>query len=105
MTGRKSSVPAQTAGAGGGPPRGPSAGGDDGGLMPLGAVPEGAEVLLVRVDCGRGGRHRLAEMGLTPGVRLRVLSRGPRGPLIVLVKGTRLMIGRGIVPRVFVRPA
>jgi Fe2+ transport system protein FeoA len=47
--------------------------------------------------------HRLAELGLTPGMRLEVINRSP-GPFIVQVRGTRLVLGRGMVERIVVRP-
>lgn len=52
---------------------------------------------------GRGLTHRLAEMGLLPGEEMEILNRGP-GPFIVTVKGTRLLLGRGMVGRILVRP-
>ncbi len=70
--------------------------------VPLITVAEGAEVTLLDVRGGSLMTHRLAEMGLTPGVRLRVVSRGDRGPCIVNVKDSRLMLGRGMIERIFV---
>jgi Fe2+ transport system protein FeoA len=46
----------------------------------------------------------MAEMGLLPGVRFRVISHARYGPIIVSVKDTRLMLGRGMAQRVLVRP-
>lgn len=71
--------------------------------MPLTLAAAGQECALVRVQGGHRFQHRLAEMGLTPGVRFRVVSRGA-GPFIVSVKDARLILGRGMVPRIFVRP-
>ena len=58
---------------------------------------------MVGVEAGRGLQQRLAEMGLLPGCRLRVLSGG-RGPFVVAVKGSRLVLGHGMVGRILVRP-
>jgi len=71
--------------------------------MPLTLAAAGQQVILVRVQGGHRFQHRLAEMGLTPGVRFRVVSRGG-GPFIVSLKDARLILGRGMVPRIFVRP-
>ena len=75
------------------------------GLRPLKDVKCGQEVALVRVEGGRAFQHRLAEMGLVPGVRFRVTARGKTGPFIVSVKHTRLVLGEATVDRVLVRPA
>lgn len=42
-------------------------------------------------------------MGLTPGTRVTAARSAPlHGPLEVLVRGTRLALGRGVAERVFV---
>lgn len=81
----------------------PAAGGAQA-TMPLELAAAGQEVELVNVAGGRSLQHRLAEMGLTPGVRFRVISRGRPGPIIILLKGSRLMLGRGMIHRVTVAP-
>ena len=76
-----------------------------GSAMPLAMALVGQTVTLVAViSGGRGLMHRLAEMGLTPGESMEVINRGP-GPFIVSVRGTRLVLGRGMVQRILVRPA
>ena len=45
-----------------------------------------------------------AEMGLVPGVRFTVIGRGRPGPCIVELKGGRLVLGQGMVNRIFVAP-
>jgi Fe2+ transport system protein FeoA len=72
--------------------------------MPLALAGEGQIVTFLAITGGGGGlTHRLAEMGLTPGQSMEVINRGP-GPFIVSVKGTRLVLGRGMVQRMLVRP-
>jgi len=73
-------------------------------VMPLSAARPGQELVLVGVEGGRGLRQRLAEMGLLEGCRLTVLSAG-RGPMVVEVRGSRLVLGHGTVGRIRVRPA
>ncbi len=71
--------------------------------MPLSMARVGQTVLFVAVaEGGYGLTHRLAEMGVTPGMRMVVLNQGP-GPFIVSVRGTRLVLGRGMVERILVR--
>jgi len=65
----------------------------------------GQEVQLAEIRGGRGLTHRLAEMGLFPGVRMRIVSNNHFGPFIVSVRESRLMLGRGMIDRIFVTPA
>jgi len=72
--------------------------------MPLAMAAVGQTVRFVAVTGGGAGlTHRLAEMGLTPGEAVEVVSRS-QGPFIVQVRGTRLVLGRGMVQRMLVRP-
>lgn len=72
--------------------------------IPLANALVGQELTFVGVTHGGAGlTHRLAELGLIPGMRLEVVNRGP-GPFIVCVRGCRMVLGRGMVDRVLVRP-
>jgi len=52
---------------------------------------------------GWGFERRLADMGLTPGTRVTVVKSAPlHGPLEVLVRGSRLALGRGVAERIYV---
>jgi DtxR family Mn-dependent transcriptional regulator len=53
--------------------------------------------------CRRGGfERRLMDMGLTSGTRVTVVKSAPfHGPVEILVRGSRLAIGRGIAERIF----
>lgn len=56
----------------------------------------------------RGGRtaiKRLADLGLSPGTELKVLRKAPLwGPVEIEVRGSRLVLGRGMARKVFVKP-
>lgn len=71
--------------------------------IPLSMVQSGRNVCLVAVRAGRGLTQRLADMGFVPGVELRVVNNSGGGPLIVLVKGSRLMLGRGVAHKMLVQ--
>jgi ferrous iron transport protein A len=66
-------------------------------------VGETGEIAYVR---GGGGiTRRLTELGLAPGMRVRMVSdAGSVGPVIVRVGDARIGIGRGMARRVLVRP-
>jgi Fe2+ transport system protein FeoA len=52
---------------------------------------------------GWGFERRLGDMGLTPGTRVTVVKSAPfNGPLEVLVRGSRLALGRGMAEKIFV---
>ncbi|MFP4353945.1 MAG: ferrous iron transport protein A [Phycisphaerae bacterium] len=69
----------------------------------LSDIAQGQEVILVGLDGGSQFVHRMAELGLTPGVRFRVIRRARLGPFIISIKDTRLMLGHGMTRKVLVR--
>ena len=50
-----------------------------------------------------GGVHRLETMGLRIGKEVEMLSNQGFGPILVMVDGSRLAIGRGIARKILVR--
>ncbi|MFH2002735.1 MAG: FeoA family protein [Planctomycetota bacterium] len=71
--------------------------------MPLSMAGTGQKVRILAIHAGRGLKARLAEMGLTPGVEIEVVSNGFHGPFIVAVKESRLMLGHGMAHKIEVR--
>ena len=69
--------------------------------MPLAMLPEGGEAVITSVVAGRGLARRLYEMGFVRGERVKVLRAGP-GPVLVLVKGSRVALGWGVAMKIFV---
>ena len=62
---------------------------------PLSHLPMGRRATLNKVGGEGSFRRRLMEMGLTPGVEVRLLKRAPMGdPLEIEVRGARLSIRR-----------
>ncbi len=51
---------------------------------------------------GFGMCRRLRELGFTCGEEIRVLKGGWPGPIIVLVRGSRVALGRGVAMKVLV---
>lgn len=72
-------------------------------LMPLAMVSPGEVVQVVDVRAGWGLQRRLADMGLTPGVIIRVMNSQRPGPIIVDLRGSRLALGYGMTQRILVR--
>ena len=51
-----------------------------------------------------GFQRRLEDMGLTPGTKVTVVKSAPfHGPVELLVRGSRLALGRGMAERIIVR--
>jgi len=70
----------------------------------LAGLCEGECGVLTHSACGSGLGRRLAEMGLTPGVEVKIVRRCPfRGPVEVEVRGVALALGYGVASKVFVR--
>jgi len=65
-------------------------------------VSPGEMVTVVGVRAGWGLTRRLADMGLVPGTTLRVINSQMPGPIIVEVRGSRLVFGYGIAQKIMV---
>ena len=70
--------------------------------MPLATVKAGQKVRFVNVRAGQALKARLAAMGLVPGSELEVVTNSLHGPFIVSVKGSRLVLGRGMAQKIMV---
>lgn len=68
--------------------------------MPLSMVRSGERVRITAINAGRGMQARLASMGLIPGVELTVVSSHSRGPYVVAVKDSRIVLGRGMTRKI-----
>jgi Fur family ferric uptake transcriptional regulator len=65
---------------------------------------EAGEFLCIRgLDGGDEMRRRMTDMGLNVGSEVEVLSSGG-GPVVVVSKGSRLALGRGLSEKVLVEP-
>ena len=65
-------------------------------------VRPGEAVTLVDVKAGRGLQRRLADMGLTPGTQIRVINSQMPGPVIIDIRGSRLVLGHGVAQKILV---
>lgn len=64
-------------------------------------APIGKPVELTTIHGGTKFQRRLVELGLTPGVQLRVM-QDSGGPLIIAVRDSRLALGRGMAKKLSV---
>ena len=70
----------------------------------LSSLRPGARARVTTVEGGHAMAQRLAAMGVYTGVNLLVVRGGRDGPVITDVRGTRIIIGRGMASRVIVTP-
>ncbi|MEA2064641.1 MAG: FeoA family protein [Gemmatimonadota bacterium] len=70
--------------------------------MTLSNIEAGKVVRMVSIEGGSNLRARLASMGLLPGVEIQVVKNLSAGPFIVQVKGSRLVLGRGMAQKIVV---
>lgn len=69
---------------------------------PLSAIRSGEKVRLASIEAGRGLNSRLASMGLLPNVEIIVVNNRHPGPFVISVKGSRMMLGRGMAHKIMV---
>ena len=68
----------------------------------LSRVGAGEKVTLLSLGAGWGLQRRLADMGLTPGVEIKVISSGRPGQVVIEVRGSRMALGHGVASKILV---
>ncbi|MBT9130359.1 MAG: hypothetical protein DDT40_00116 [candidate division WS2 bacterium] len=71
--------------------------------IPLAMARPGEMVTVIRARAGSGLQKRLADMGLTPGVQIKVVNCQMPGPVIIDLRGSRVALGRGIAQKIIVK--
>jgi ferrous iron transport protein A len=71
-------------------------------LIGLDQVAQGSRAVVRTLAGGVALVSRLAALGVVTGAPLEMLQNRGRGPLLVLVRGTRLALGRGEARRILV---
>ncbi|HOV91001.1 MAG TPA: FeoA family protein [Syntrophorhabdaceae bacterium] len=71
-------------------------------FIPLAYVNEGSRVRIVRMDLGRGLKARLTAMGIIPNTEIEVVMNSLKGPFVISIKGSRIILGRGIASKIMV---
>lgn len=71
------------------------------GFLPLVECPRGRDACLHCLLVDHCVVHRLSELGLTPGTRVRVV-QDAGGPMLLSVRGSRVALGRDLAARVWV---
>ncbi|HUU26759.1 MAG TPA: FeoA family protein [archaeon] len=71
-------------------------------VKPLSLIKPGENVRLVSITGGDFLQSRLVSMGLFQGTPIDVVKNKGNGPVIVSVKGSRLVLGRGMAHKIMV---
>lgn len=74
-------------------------------LLNLEQIANNTEVILMELDSGKRLKRKLQEMGLTLGIKFKVLNNNLNGPVIVNVRGSKLALGHGMVEKIYVKEA
>lgn len=70
--------------------------------MSLTNVELGKRVYIIGLSAGKNMQGRLTAMGLVPGTQIEVIASSAWGPVIVAVKGSRVILGHGMAQKVMV---
>ena len=73
-------------------------------MMPLSMVTRGEIVEVAAIKAGWGLHRRLTELGLTPGIHVRVITSQQPGSVVLDISGSRLALGRGVAHKILVKP-
>lgn len=63
----------------------------------------GSKLTFISANGGKGVHHRLAEMGLVPGEKIKVLHNSGHGQVTVRIKGSKVAFGYGLAQKIAVR--
>lgn len=71
-------------------------------VKPLSTIRSGEKVKLAGIEAGRGLNSRLMAMGLVPNVEITVVSNNHPGPFVIMVKNSKVVLGRGMAHKIMV---
>ncbi len=69
---------------------------------PLDQIQTGEQAVIRAFNGGRGIAGRLTSLGFTPGAEVLMSQNFGRGPLIVMIRGTRVALGRSEAAKIVV---
>ncbi|MBN1502150.1 ferrous iron transport protein A [Candidatus Woesearchaeota archaeon] len=71
-------------------------------MVPLSNVKNGQRVRIKCIDCGFGLKRRLCSLGLYDGTMVEVVKNDSRGPVLLKVLNSKVVIGRGQAMKILV---
>lgn len=64
---------------------------------------EGKNIEIIAVEAGLRATKRLADLGLTPQTKIKILRKALSGPIEIELRGAKLLLGRGLASKIFVK--
>lgn len=71
-------------------------------MIPLAMCTNNSEVKIHFVGCGQELKKRLCDFGIYNNTKIKVVKNDVSGPIIVKVKDTKIVLGRGQANKIFV---
>lgn len=72
-------------------------------IISLTNLKEGKTAVIKSIAGGWMATKRLADLGLIPGIKIKVLRIAPvRGPIEIEIRGSKLVLGRGLAAKIIV---
>ena len=72
------------------------------GSLPLVELAAGGKARVVGLSGGKDFADRVPSLGFVPGAEITMLRNLSRGPVLVLVRGTRIALGRGEAGKILI---
>ena len=72
-------------------------------MKSLAMCKEGSEVNISMVNCGFALKTKLCDMGLYANTKVKIMKNDLTGPIIVQVKESRIVIGRGQANQIMIK--
>jgi len=69
--------------------------------MSLAEAKEGREIKIVSIKVGLQAAKRLSDLGLIPDTKIKVLKKAIFGPIEIELRGSKLVLGRGLANKIF----
>jgi Fe2+ transport system protein FeoA len=62
----------------------------------------GKRGVVLKIDGNASAKDQLLQLGIVPGVPVTMMQKDARGPMLVEVLGTKVMLGHGIADAVLI---
>jgi len=72
-------------------------------MMRLTNLNTGDEGTLINIEGGRGIKSKLFNLGLTPGIKIKIISKNGWGPIVLKVRDGKIAIGRGMAEKILIK--
>lgn len=71
-------------------------------MIILSSVKSGTKVKIAKIDAKKGMSGRMAAMGIIPGTEVKVMQNDMKGPIVLLVKDSKIALGRVMTDKITV---